>query len=92
MTLRDRSGAGPSVAGNPVADFTARRWTSEDLDAAGHQLDLEPGDRIWLSIDHAQNGLGTGSCGPGVLPRYRLAARTATFTVTFRPLSGTDFG
>jgi beta-galactosidase len=86
--LTDRYGAGLSVAGDPVIDLTARRWTSEDLDAARHPADLEPGSRIWLNLDHAQNGLGTGSCGPGVLPAYRLAAGPAAFTVTFRPLSG----
>jgi beta-galactosidase len=88
MTLTDSSGAGLSVAGDPVADVIARRWTSEDLDAARHPVDLWPGDRIWLNIDHAQNSLGTGSCGPGVLPAYRLHAAPATFTVILRPLTG----
>jgi len=50
-------------------------------------VDLRPTDRIWLNIDHAQNGLGSASCGPGVLPAYRLHARPAAFTVVLRPLS-----
>ena len=29
------------VEGEPVFDFTVRRWTSEDLDAAGHTADLK---------------------------------------------------
>ena len=87
MRLTDGAGAGLSIAGDPVADITARRWTSEDLDAARHPVDLRPGDRIWLNIDHAQNGLGSASCGPGVLPAYRLHAGPATFTVVFRPIT-----
>jgi beta-galactosidase len=72
------------VEGEPVFDFTARRWTSEDLDAARHTTDLKPRDRVYLNLDLAQHGLGTASCGPGVLPQYRLHARKATFAVTFQ--------
>jgi beta-galactosidase len=86
MTLRDAGGAGLAVAGEPWIDVTARRWTTEALDAARHPLDLRAEERIWLNIDYAQNGLGSASCGPGVLPGYRLSAVPTTFTVTFRPV------
>ena len=86
LTLRDDTGAGLAVAGEPVIDVTARRWTSEALDAARHPADLQAGERIWLNLDYAQNGLGSASCGPGVLPAYRLSAVPATFTVVFRPV------
>jgi beta-galactosidase len=72
------------VEGEPVFDFTARRWTSEDLDAARHTTDLKPRGHVYLNLDLAQHGLGTASCGPGVLPQYRLHARKATFAVTFQ--------
>jgi beta-galactosidase len=39
-----------------------------------------------VNIDHAQNGLGSASCGPGVLPAYRLAARPTTFSLRLSPL------
>ncbi|HEX7309117.1 glycoside hydrolase family 2 TIM barrel-domain containing protein [Lentzea sp.] len=71
------------VDGEPTFGFTARRWTSEDLDAARHTTDLVPRDRVYLNLDLAQNGLGTASCGPGVLPQHRLHAREASFTLTF---------
>jgi beta-galactosidase len=86
MTLTDDSGTGLRVSGNPLVDITSRRWTSEQLDAARHPVDLEPGDRVWLNIDYGQNGLGTGSCGPGVLPAYRLPAVPTAYTVTFQVL------
>jgi beta-galactosidase len=88
MTLRDDAGAGLAVAGDPWIDVTARRWTTEALDAARHPLDLAAEERIWLNIDYAQNGLGSASCGPGVLPSHRLSAVPATFTVTFRRIGG----
>ncbi|MFD9035195.1 glycoside hydrolase family 2 TIM barrel-domain containing protein [Streptomyces sp. NPDC059567] len=77
---------GLRVEGDPLFWFTARRWTSEQLDAAGHRTDLTPGDTVWLTLDHAQQGIGSQSCGPGVLPRYRLDAAPATFSFTFTPL------
>jgi beta-galactosidase len=83
--ITDRSGSGLRVAGEPVIDLTVRRWTTEDLDAARHPHELEPRDRVFINIDHAQHGLGTGSCGPAVLPAYRLCAEPVTFRVTFQP-------
>ncbi|WP_237047808.1 beta-galactosidase small subunit [Lentzea guizhouensis] len=71
------------VEGSPVFDFAARRWTSEDLDAATHTDELRARDRVFLNLDLAQHGLGTASCGPGVLPQYRLPAGKASFALTF---------
>ncbi|MFE6775577.1 glycoside hydrolase family 2 TIM barrel-domain containing protein [Streptomyces sp. NPDC057702] len=81
--LRGADGGWLRVAGEPPFWFTARRWTSEELDAATHTPDLVPGDRIWLNLDHRQHGIGTQSCGPGVLPAHRLDAGPATFSLTF---------
>ncbi|KAB8194024.1 DUF4981 domain-containing protein [Nonomuraea phyllanthi] len=64
--------------------LTVRRWTSEDLDAARHLTDLVPREAVYVNLDLAQQGLGTASCGPGVLPRYDLPAEPATFSLTFR--------
>ncbi|MFF3482603.1 glycoside hydrolase family 2 TIM barrel-domain containing protein [Streptomyces sp. NPDC002701] len=71
------------VEGEPEFWFTARRWTSEQLDAAEHLTDLTPGDTVWVNLDHGQQGIGSQSCGPGVLPRYRLRVRPAEFSFVF---------
>jgi beta-galactosidase len=42
------------------------------LAAAEHDIDLQPDGRLHLTIDHRQQGIGTASCGPGVLPAYAL--------------------
>ncbi|MFE6281622.1 glycoside hydrolase family 2 TIM barrel-domain containing protein [Streptomyces sp. NPDC057877] len=77
---------GLRIEGEPEFWFTARRWTTEQLDAAAHLTDLTPGDRVWVSLDHAQMGIGSQSCGPGVLPRYRLRAEPAGFSFVFSTL------
>ncbi|WP_181801581.1 glycoside hydrolase family 2 TIM barrel-domain containing protein [Streptomyces shenzhenensis] len=88
-TLTDTDGAGVRIEGDPVFWFTARRWTSEQLDAADHLTDLTPGDAVWVTLDHALHGIGTASCGPGVLPEYRLNARPAEFSFAFSEVTPT---
>lgn len=82
LWLRDNFGRGLRVDADGELSFTARRWTTEAIDAAAHTVDLRPGDRVWLNLDHAQNGLGSGSCGPGVLPPYVLTPSPTTFGLT----------
>ncbi|MFC8130999.1 glycoside hydrolase family 2 TIM barrel-domain containing protein [Streptomyces sp. NPDC057302] len=77
------TGAGVRVTGEPAFWFTARRWTTEQLDAAAHRTDLVPGDTVWVHLDHGQHGIGSQSCGPGVLPQYELHAAPAEFAFTF---------
>ncbi|MBB5936627.1 glycoside hydrolase family 2 TIM barrel-domain containing protein [Streptomyces zagrosensis] len=81
--LRGHHGNWLRVEGEPPFWFTARRWTTEHLDAAAHTTDLTPDDRIWLNLDYGQQGIGSQSCGPGVLPEHRLTAGPATFSFTF---------
>jgi beta-galactosidase len=79
-----RGGRGFTVTGSGFA-FTASPWTSAELDAAAHPTDLPPaGDRCRLVLDLAEHGIGTASCGPGVLPQYRLDARAVEGTLVFR--------
>lgn len=83
-SLRDGTGQSLRIEGDPTFDLTARPWTSEQLAAAQHTTDLVAGGHIWLNIDLGQNGIGTASCGPGVLEQYQLQAQAAELTVTFR--------
>ncbi|GAA2328132.1 DUF4981 domain-containing protein [Streptomyces kunmingensis] len=78
---------GLRIDGEPDFSLTARRWTSEQLDAAEHLTDLTPTGTVWLNLDHAQQGIGSQSCGPGVLPQYRLTPGPAEFSFTFRELT-----
>ncbi|MFJ3303672.1 glycoside hydrolase family 2 TIM barrel-domain containing protein [Streptomyces sp. NPDC086549] len=82
---------GLRIEGDPEFWFTARRWTTEQLDAAAHRTDLTPGAAaesgsaagVWVSLDHGQHGIGSQSCGPGPLPQYYLWAEPAEFSFVF---------
>jgi beta-galactosidase len=62
----------------------------EDLLAARNEVDLVAADDLIVHLDAAHRGLGTASCGPDVLARYRLRAGTYRFayrlTLTDRPI------
>ncbi len=63
--------------------FTARRWTSEALERARHPQDLVDSGRVWLNLDHAQQGIGSASVGPALPERCRVPLTRASWTVTF---------
>jgi len=67
-------------SGKPTIGFTASHLTADDLYAARHTSELEPRPEVVLSLDHAQRGLGTASCGPDTHPRYRLDASVYRFS------------
>ena len=86
VALRDERGVGLLAAGDPTLDFSAHRFTTDDLDQAQHTYELMPRPTITLHLDYRQNGLGSGSCGPGVMPAYQLHAEPFAFGVWLRPL------
>ena len=75
----------PEVEGKPGVGFTARfpgdgasfaasRYLPEDLEACGHPYELRARrrERVFVRLDAAHHGLGTGSCGPETLEAYAL--------------------
>lgn len=82
--LQLRGSAGTlRVSGTPFA-FTARRFSTEALAKATHRHELAGDGKTHLILDLAQHGIGTASCGPGVLPAHRLDARNITASLHFR--------
>jgi beta-galactosidase len=75
------------IEGRPHFELTVRPWTSEALAAARHPTDLVPDpDWLWVNADLAHNGLGSASCGPGVLPQYRLNPAPSVFGLVLSPI------
>lgn len=76
------------AVGGPDAEtsFGVHRWSVRALAAATHRDELVDEGRIWLHLDHRQQGLGSQSCGPGVLAPYVLASGPFHFAVALRHL------
>ncbi|HEY0521053.1 MAG TPA: hypothetical protein VGC84_16305, partial [Ilumatobacteraceae bacterium] len=78
----------------PIAlHVSATNYRAEDLYAAANEADLWPRDELVVHLDVAHRGLGTASCGPDVLPQYRLAAGQYNFAyrLTVHPQFGERF-
>jgi beta-galactosidase len=86
LTLTDDSGFGLEVRGLPTIGFGASHFTAADLTAARHTNELRPRREVLLSLDHAQRGLGTASCGPDTTPDYRLGTGRYSWTWTLRDI------
>lgn len=87
LTLTDDAGFGLEVRGRPTIGFGASHFSAADLTAARHTNELEPRPEILLSLDHAQRGLGTASCGPDTAIRYRLLEPSYSFDYVLRPIA-----
>ena len=52
--------------------FNCSHFTAEQLTAAAHAYELEPCENTVLYIDSANSGIGSNSCGPALLEKYRV--------------------
>jgi beta-galactosidase len=78
----DRSAASESPEG---LTFSASHFTDDDLFAARDTTELRAREETIVHVDLAQRGLGTGSCGPDTLPKYRLTAGTHRWRWSLEP-------
>ncbi|KFZ00548.1 hypothetical protein V500_01027 [Pseudogymnoascus sp. VKM F-4518 (FW-2643)] len=65
-------------------NFTARHYPNQALDEAKHPHELHPVKETILHLDYDQNGLGSGSCGPGPREPYKLMSGQFDFTTSLR--------
>ncbi len=67
------------LAGDPHLALTVRRWTIAELAAAAHPQDLVAGDKVWVTLDALQHGLGSPTSGAPILPPHDLQACSHRF-------------
>ncbi|RME66099.1 MAG: DUF4981 domain-containing protein, partial [Caldilineae bacterium] len=79
--LTDEEGFGLLAIGSRPLEMSVHHCTAQDLTAARHIHETPRRPEITWNIDYAQNGLGNGSCGPGVLPQYQLKPAEARWQV-----------
>ena len=86
FTLTDRQGRGLRFSGDGLFEFSASHFHPDDLFRAAHTVELEPRPEVFVTVDHRQRGLGTSSCGPDTLPKYRIVPGKFRFTFRVRPV------
>lgn len=65
--------------------FNASVYTEEELTKKAHNYELEESGHTVLCIDYRQNGIGSNSCGPELLEKYRLDETEFTFAFRLVP-------
>lgn len=63
---------GFAVAAEQAFSFNASVYTQEELETKGHNYQLVESGSTVLCVDYRLNGIGSNSCGPQVMERYRL--------------------
>jgi hypothetical protein len=84
--LFEKGGNGIQVEGVPTIEFSASNYSDNDLYSACHTYELQKQDEIFLNIDKSMRGLGTGSCGPDTLDKYRLFKSRFTLAFIISPI------
>ncbi len=87
LKLTDIGGSGLMALGQPTIDFSASRFTTDDLEKATHTYELEPQEFITLNLDYKHNGIGSASCGPGPWEQHLLHPQEFSFSVMLRPVT-----
>jgi beta-galactosidase len=88
--VSDRAGRGLRITADPVCGFTIRRWSTAQLDRARHHAELHDEGRLFVTLDAAVQGIGSASCGPGVLEPYKLRSLPGPFGFVFESGESTD--
>lgn len=72
-------------ASNPM-NFSAYPYDDKDITRARHMNELDEADFVTVNYDEVVGGLGTATCGPGVLPQYVAGSGIYRFGVTYKPV------
>ncbi|MBQ6018704.1 MAG: hypothetical protein IJL26_00865 [Clostridia bacterium] len=74
LKLTDKDGKGFTFYADSTFSFSAHHTTQDIINAATHDEEVTPVNATVLSVDGAVRGIGTQSCGPDTLEKYRLNA------------------
>ena len=85
LALYNDRGVGIMVCAQKGFMFNARDISEAQLTSTEHCGELEGEDAIYLNIDLAQTGLGSNSCGPLPLEKYKLYPEKREFSYTIKP-------
>ena len=86
MKLTNEAGAGLFVdAGRPF-QFSVVPFSDANLEQARHINELQRNGKVTVHLDAEQAGVGTATCGPGVLPKYLVSLSKQSFEFTIYPI------
>ena len=90
VTLTNADGVRLHASADRLLEVSAHHFTPEDLTDSRHPHELVRRPEVILHLDYGQSGLGSASCGPGRLKKYRLLPKEIRYSVSLRPFSVND--
>ena len=63
-------------------EINVSQFSTESLTIARHTSELKPDGCTHVRIDYKDSGLGSNSCGPELLEKYRLNEKSIEFSFT----------
>lgn len=79
----DFGGSNLLVTSPEQFQFSAYPYSDELVQAAQHQNEMGPSPFVTVHLDAASTGVGTATCGPDVLDKYRIPVADTKFTFYF---------
>ena len=87
LTITDKKGHGYRITAlDAPFVFNALPYSDAQLTNTAHDCDLQPEDKVYVSIDAAIMGIGNSSCGPGVLKKYALPQKQYKLRINIKKL------
>ncbi|MFK8008216.1 MAG: glycoside hydrolase family 2 TIM barrel-domain containing protein [Saprospiraceae bacterium] len=97
LTLTNSEGLGIKIVGQPLFDFSAQEYTTDDFDLGEsdkpfkHTYDLIPKDFITLHVDFGQMGIGgDDSWGAHTHDEFKLFAKPYSIQFLIQPILGKE--
>ena len=88
--ISNELGMGLKFTGCPDFSLNAAHYAPEDLTAAAHPHKLQKRKETIVNIDYKMSGVGSNSCGPELLEKYRFDEKEFEFKLKFMPIFKED--
>lgn len=86
MNLTNENGFGLEFTSNQPFEFSVYPYDDNALDKATHINQLKESGNLTVHLDVKQTGVGTATCGPGVLPQYLVPVKDYQFEFALTPV------
>lgn len=85
-SVSNMEGVGLMMSGTNAMNFSAYPYDDAAITKARHMNELDDAGFITVNFDELVGGLGTATCGPGVLPQYVVGNGVYRFSVSYQPV------
>ena len=85
LAVSDHQGDGLEFGSTKAFECNVSHYSSEQLTNTKHSFELEPGNHTIVRIDYKVSGIGSASCGPELIEKYRFNEKKFNFSFYLRP-------